>query len=131
LKDRKAIVLVFLSFECPVSNSYAGPLADMVKEYGKHGVTFWGLTVGDDDTPAQLAQLARDFNLNFPVFHDEKLRAADALQAGFTPEVFVLDGDYVLRYRGRIDDSWSARLKKHTQVTRHDLRQALGELLSG
>jgi len=22
------------------------------------------------------------------------------------PEVFVLDGDFVLRYRGRIDDTW-------------------------
>jgi peroxiredoxin/mono/diheme cytochrome c family protein len=130
LKDQQAIVIVFLSFECPVSNSYAEPLADMVKEYSKHDVTFWGLTVGDE-TPEQIARAAGEFNLNFPVFQDTRLLAADALQAGFTPEVFVLDGAYNLRYRGRIDDSWSARLKKHTQVSRHDLRQVLGELLSG
>src|SRR4051812_33856269 len=29
LKDKKAIVIVFLSFECPVSNSYAQPLAEI------------------------------------------------------------------------------------------------------
>jgi peroxiredoxin len=130
VKD-KAIVLVLLSFDCPVSNSYTAPLADMVKEYGKHGVTFWGLTVNDDETPAQVAKAAREYNLNFPVFKDDKLRAARALHANVTPEVFVLDSSYVLRYRGRIDDSWSARLKKHAQVSRHDLRQALAELVSG
>jgi peroxiredoxin/mono/diheme cytochrome c family protein len=131
LKDQKAIVLVFLSFECPVSNSYCEPLAEMVKEYGKYGVTFWGLTTNEDDTQAHVEKAARDFNLNFPVFKDDKLRSADAVQAQCTPEVFVLDGDFTLRYRGRIDDGWSARLKKHKQVSRHDLRQVLGEMLSG
>ena len=131
LKDQKAVVLVFLSFECPVSNSYSQPLADMAKEFGKYGVTFIGLTVNEDETPAQVAKQARHFNLNFPVYLDKKLAAANALKAELTPECFVLDGSFVLRYRGRIDNSYSERLKKHTQVTRHDLRQVLGELLSG
>jgi peroxiredoxin/mono/diheme cytochrome c family protein len=131
LKDQKAIVVVFLSFECPVSNSYCALLADMVKEYGKHGVSFIGLTVNEDDNRADVAKHAKDFNLNFPVFKDEKLTAADALQADCTPETFVLDGNYVLRYRGRIDNSYSERLKKHPQVTTHNLKQVLGEMLSG
>ncbi len=54
-----------------------------------------------------------------------------ALKAETTPECFVLDGGYTLRYRGRIDDSYYERLKKHPQATRQDLRQVLGELLSG
>lgn len=131
LKDRKAIVLVFLSFECPVSNSYAQPLADMAAEYGKHGVTLWGLTTNEDETRAQVAKHARDYKLPFPVFKDEKFRAAQALQAEVTPEVFVLDGNFVLRYRGRIDDAYSERLKRHAKVTRQELLQVLGELLSG
>ncbi len=131
LKDKKAIVIVFLSFECPVSNSYCALLADMTKEYGKHGVSFLGLTVSEDDTRAQVAKHAKDFSLNFPVYKDEKLAAAGALQADFTPEAFVLDGNYVLRYRGRIDDSYSERLKKHTQTKTHNLKQVLGEMLSG
>src|SRR5271166_941670 len=131
LKDKKAIVLVFLSFECPVSTSYAQPLADMAKEFEKHGVAFMGLTTNEDDTPAQVAKQTKQFNLSFPVYLDTKLTAANALKADTTPECFVLDGDYVLRYRGRIDNSYSERLKKHPQVTRQDLRQVLGELLSG
>lgn len=131
LKDQKAIVIVFLSFECPVSNGYCPLLIDMAREYGKHGVSFLGLTVNEDDSPAQVAKHAKEFNFNFPVYQDKKLVAAEALAADFTPEVFVLDGDYRLRYRGRIDDSYSERLKKHQQVKTHDVRQALGELLSG
>jgi hypothetical protein len=45
--------------------------------------------------------------------------------------VFVLDGTFTLRYRGRIDDAWTARLKQNHQAGVADLRQALGELLSG
>ena len=50
LKDQKAIVVVFLSFECPVSRSYCKTLVDLHKELGKHGVSFVGLTVSEDDS---------------------------------------------------------------------------------
>src|ERR1043165_4126111 len=92
LKDKKAIVIVFLSFECPVSKSYSEPLSESAKEFEKFGVVFWGLTANEDDSSAQVAKYAKDFNLAFPVFKDERLRAANALQANITPEVFVLDG---------------------------------------
>ncbi|MBI2804136.1 MAG: redoxin domain-containing protein [Planctomycetes bacterium] len=131
LKDKKAIALVFLSFECPVSNSYAAPLSEIQDEFGKFGVTLWGLTVNEDDTPADVARYAKKFNLTFPAFKDERLRAAHALQADRTPEVFVLDGNFVLRYRGRIDNMYSERLKKHKDVTEHNLRQTLAELVTG
>jgi peroxiredoxin len=129
-KDKKAIVLVFLSFECPVSKSYSQPLAALAKELGKH-VAFVGLTTNEDETPDQVAKHARDFNIPFPVVRDRHLKAADALKAEITPEVFVLDGDFVLRYRGRIDDGYIERLKKHPQPSQRNLEQVLGEILSG
>jgi peroxiredoxin len=131
IKAKKAIVVVFLSFDCPVSTSYSQPLADMADEFGKHGVAFVGLTVNQDETPAQVAKHAREFNLNFPVYLDRGFAAADALKAGITPEVFVLDSGHVLRYRGRIDDGYYARLKKNQQVMRQDLRQVLSEMVTG
>src|SRR5439155_3540177 len=92
-KDQKATVIVFLSFECPVSNSYAQPLADMAKEFTKHGIAFIGVTVNPDDTDADVAKHAKEFSIPFPVVRDAKLELADALKAEVTPEVFVLDGD--------------------------------------
>jgi peroxiredoxin len=129
-KDKKAIVIVFLSFECPVSTSYSQPLANMAKEYGKHGVVFLGLTTNDDDTAAQVAKLAKRYDIPFPVVPDVRLVAADALGAQITPEVFVLDSKFILRYRGRIDDAYYERLKKHPEPTQHNLLQVLGEIMS-
>ncbi len=129
LKGKKAVVVVFLSFECPVSNSYVAPLNEMAKKYAEAGVTLIGVCPCEESV-AQVAKWAEEFKLAFPVYRDDKLAAARAFQADVTPSAFLLDGDGVLRYRGRIDDSFSARLKRSTQVTSHDLNDALEQLLA-
>lgn len=131
LRGKKATVVVFLSFECPVSNSYTRPLADMAKEYGKHGIAFVGISTNQEETRAQIAKYRKDFDLNFPVHLDTGYTAANAFAADITPEAFVLDAEGVLRYRGRIDSTWSDRLKKHNNAVRQDLKQVIGEMLSG
>src|SRR5262249_35283771 len=108
LKDKKAVVVVFLSFECPVSNSYAPLLNDLVKQYGARDVAFLGLCT-NDETPADVARRVQEFKLTFPVYKDASFTAANAMQAEMTPEAFVLDHNFVLRYRGRIDDGYYAR----------------------
>jgi hypothetical protein len=65
------------------------------------------------------------------VLRDRDFAAADVLKASTTPEAFVLDHNFVLRYRGRIDNGYVARLKKAPVTMRHDLREALDELLAG
>jgi peroxiredoxin len=130
-KDKKAIVIVFLSFDCPVCTNYTAPLAEMHKDYAKHGVAFLGLTTNEDETAVQVETQAGHYNLPFPVLVDTGLKAADALKARVTPEVFVLDGNFTLRYRGRIDDTYSERLKKHPQPSKRNLLQVIGEMLSG
>ena len=57
--------------------------------------------------------------------YDRDFAAANALKADVTPEAFVLDRNFVLRYRGRIDNAYYARLKKNQQVTTNELRQVL------
>jgi peroxiredoxin len=128
---RKAIVVVFLSFECPMSTNYAPVLADLADAYGNRGVAFLGVCCQQDADAAQVAQLAQDFKIPFPVRKDPHHVAAEALEATVTPEVFVLDSQRILRYRGRIDNTYAARLQKNVRTTRHDLRQALEELLAG
>jgi peroxiredoxin len=133
LKDfggKTATVVVFLSFDCPVSNSYAQTLAELHDAYSKKGVGFVALVPTDDD-PAKVAKKAAEFKLPFPVFSDKDLRAAEAFKAIATPEAFILDHNFVLRYRGRIDNAYSARLKKNAQVTEHDLKNAIEALVAG
>jgi peroxiredoxin len=131
LKGKKAVVAVFLSFECPVSNSYAPLLAELHAKYGPRGVAFLGINSSDELTAAEVAKLAAERQLSFPVYTDPNHKAADALKASVAPEVVVLDGSLAVKYRGRIDNGWSARLKKNAAVTRHDLADAIEAVLTG
>ncbi|MBI1913847.1 MAG: redoxin domain-containing protein [Planctomycetes bacterium] len=128
LKDVRAVVVVFVSFDCPVSTSYAAPLAELHHSYAQKGVVF---VAAGFEGEAELARHAGDFKVPFPVLRDRDFAAADLLKASTTPEAFVLDHNFVLRYRGRIDNGYVARLKKAPVTTRHDLREALDELLAG
>jgi peroxiredoxin len=130
-KDKRAVVVVFLSFECPVSNSYATPLADLARAYEKRGVAFLAVNSSDDGDGAEIAKKAAEYRLPFPVLKDDRHTAADLFKATSVPEAFVLDHNFVLRYRGRIDDGWTARLKRNPRPQRADLKLALDDLLAG
>src|SRR5437763_10321208 len=52
LKDKKAVVVVFLSFDCPVSKSYSQTLSHLAKTYAPKGVAVVGLTTNDDEDAA-------------------------------------------------------------------------------
>ena len=129
LQGKKAVVVVFLSFDCPVSTSYSPVLAELARTYGPRETAFLGIVATDEDA-AQVASHAADFSLPFPVYKDDQSAAAEAFKAQATPEAFVLDRHLILRYRGRIDNGYAARLKKNKQVTRHDLREALDDVLA-
>ncbi len=126
-KDKKAVVVVFLSFDCPVSTSYVPVLADLARTYADKGVAFLAVVPGDEGD----ARRAGEYKIPFPVLDDPRRVAADALHARITPEAFVLDRGFVLRYRGRIDDAFAARLKRNREVTHFDLRDALDAVLAG
>jgi peroxiredoxin len=131
LAGTKATVVVFLNFDCPNSTGYSSLLADMAKRYRDRGVAFIGVCPCGDETGASIAAKAAECKVGFPVYKDDLGTVTEALKAEITPEAFVLDHNFVLRYRGRIDDAYSARLKKNLKITSHDLQQALDELLAG
>ena len=130
LSGKQATVVVFLSFDCPMSNGYAKPLTDLASDYEAKGVKFIGLCPCDE-SPAQVAEHAKEFKLGFPMFKDERLAAADALGASKTPQVFVLDAKNEVRYSGLIDDGYVKRLVPSKKVTEFYLKSALDAVLAG
>jgi hypothetical protein len=128
---KKGTVVTVLNFDCPNSTGYSALLADMAKAYREKGVNFVGVCPGDDEDAASVAKKADEYKLGFPVYKDARGGAVEALKAEVTPEAFLLDHNHVLRYRGRIDDGYSARLKKNLTVNSHDLKNALEDLLAG
>lgn len=130
-RKAKAVVVAFLSADCPMSNNYLPALADVAAKYADKGVAVVGVFPDPDTTAAQLTAHAKEYRVAFPLLRDEAHAAVAALGPRVTPEVFVLDGTFTLRYRGRIDDGYAGRLKPKPTTTRHDLVAALDEVLAG
>jgi peroxiredoxin len=130
VKDRKLVVLAFLGTECPLAKVYAPRLAEMARGYEKKGVIFFGVDSNPQDSPSALARFAKDCGLSFPLVKDVGNELADRLGVERTPEVFVLDSDRAVRYRGRIDDQFGLGIHR-VAPTRRDLAVAIEDLLAG
>ncbi len=133
LPDRKAaplVVVVFSCTACPVNNAYLPSLAKLHAEYASKGVAFVAINSVPTDDAKAVAAHAKKAKLPFPVLKDEKQLVAERFGAEYTPEVFVLDGDRSVRYRGRIDDQFGVGFKRPLP-SRRDLAVALDELLAG
>src|SRR5579859_1143062 len=130
-KDGKAIVVVFLGVECPLSNLFVPVLADLHKEYAGKGVTFVGINSNSQDGLERVAIHARRHDIPFPVLKDVANEVADRFGARRTPEAFLLDSGGKIRYRGRIDDQFGIDYARPSKPTRRDLAAALDEVLAG
>lgn len=130
LRGKDATVVVFLSFDCPISVGYCDTLARMTAEYRPRGVACVGIVCAAD-AETDLPGKVKECKVPFTVLRDDDCRAADLFGATATPEAFVLDRAGVLRYRGRIDNAYAARLKRNSQTTSQDLRSAIDDVLAG
>jgi peroxiredoxin/mono/diheme cytochrome c family protein len=131
LKEKKAVVIVFLGTECPLSNQFLAVLADLHKEYEKKSVAFVGINANAQDSLDRLAAHSREHNIPFPVVKDPGNKVADQFGARRTPEAFVLDGSGKILYQGRIDDQFGIGYARPGKPTRRDLALALDEVLAG
>lgn len=126
----KAIVLVFVGADCPVSNLYLPGVVEMEKRYRSKGVQFLAVYPNEADDPDRAAGHAYDRDVPFLVLKDYGQKLADAVGVTRVPSAAILDGGLVLRYRGRIDDQYGVAAKR-PKATRNDLAEALDELLAG
>ncbi len=122
----KGTVLIFVSTRCPVSNAYNERMVELAGEYQPKGFQFLGINANKAEEPAELASHAKENDWNFPVLKDTGNVVADQLNAAVTPEVFLLDGQGVLRYHGRIDDS-----QDPSGIKSRDLEAAMDAMLAG
>ncbi len=108
LYSGKAIVLVFWSFKCPVSLAYNDRLEEFQKKYKDKGVLIFGVASSSNETPAEIRANLKNLNLSVPVLLDAGGALAEKLDATHTPDVVILDGAMVLRYRGAWDNNKKA-----------------------
>ncbi|HEY6436249.1 MAG TPA: thioredoxin family protein [Ignavibacteriaceae bacterium] len=125
-KDSKAIVIIFVATECPVSNAYNSRMENLYKEYSPKNIEFLGINSNKAETVEMMKEHAVENDLTFTILKDANNIVADEFDASVTPEVYVLDDDYNVLYHGRIDNS-----KNEAEVTSKDLENVLNEILAG
>jgi thiol-disulfide isomerase/thioredoxin len=126
----RAVVVAFVGTDCPLSNLYLPALVELEKRYRPRHVQFLAVYPNESEDLDQVAAHASDRDVPYPVLKDCGQRLADALGVRRVPAVALLDGDGVLRYRGRVDDRYGPGYRRD-QATRDDLAQALDEVLAG
>jgi peroxiredoxin len=126
LQGKKAVVLMFMATQCPVSNAYNERMAAFARDYAAKGVAFIGINANKQEPPAEIASHATQHGFTFPILKDERNVKADELGAQVTPEAYLFDASWTLRYHGRIDDDRSGKA-----ITSRDLEQAVDAILAG
>ena len=130
LAGRRLVVVAFLGTECPLAKLYATRLRELSTQYESRGVSFLGIVSNRQDSLTEILHYARVHGITFPVLKDTGNQVADQFAAERTPEVFVLDEQRRVRYRGRIDDQFEIGVQRAAPSHR-DLQQAIDDLLAG
>jgi peroxiredoxin len=125
LKGTNGTVIVFLSAQCPVVKAYNGRINEIAAEYQAKGINFIGINSNATEDDAWVKSHAAE-NYKFPMLKDKGNKLADKLGATTTPEIYYLDKDNVLLYRGAVDNDRSGKT-----VTEPYLKTAFDASLSG
>ncbi|MEG4322025.1 MULTISPECIES: thioredoxin family protein [unclassified Microcoleus] len=110
LEKYRAIGVVFMCNHCPYVKLYLDRMKEVQAHFQERGVTLIGINANDanqnpDDSFENMKIFAANNQLNFPYIRDVAQDVAESFGASKTPEVFLLDQDGRLRYKGLIDDN--------------------------
>jgi len=126
-----AIVLYFVTTDCPLSNGYAPEMNRIAETYAPRGVRFYAVQGDTTIADEEVRRHAREFAYRFPVLLDPQLTLARHTGATVTPEAVVMAADGAVLYLGRVDNRVEDFGKARVQPTEFDLRDALDAILAG
>jgi Redoxin len=130
-ESSKAIVFLFASVDCPISNRYAPVVQRLYQTFSPQGVAFWLIYPNPAETPAAIRDHVKAFNYPVHALRDPKHELVKLTNVQVTPEVAVFDRAHALVYHGRIDDRYVSLGVERPSPTRQDLADALTATLSG
>jgi len=129
--DSAATVVVFTCNHCPYALAWHERINDVARDYAGRGVRVLQVNPNDAgryprDSPAAMKERVDRGEFATPYLHDETQEVARAWGARATPDVFVVDREGRLRYRGAPDAEHG-----DPGLRAEWLRAALDELLAG
>jgi hypothetical protein len=131
VEHAKGVVLIFVSLECPISNSYVPEYERLNKEFSSKGLVFRLIYPNIDESTDAIQKHLTQSNCSLQAFRDPHHDLVKAAQVQFTPETAVLLRDYGLVYHGRIDNRYAELGKARPAATSHDLKDVLAAIVDG
>lgn len=127
---KSVIVLIFMCNHCPYVQAVIERFVNLQSKYKDKGVQLIGISSNDvdsypEDSFENMKIFSKERNINFPYLIDENQTTAKDYDAVCTPDIYVYDSNGLLKYRGRLDDSW----KDEDQVKSKDLESAIESVL--
>jgi peroxiredoxin len=126
-----ATVVVFTCNHCPYALAWHERIVQAARDYAEPGVRFLAINSNDAeryprDSYEAMKQRVASEDWPMPYLYDESQDVARAFGAKATPDVFVLDADGRLRYRGAPDADYGDPGQRAAW-----LRDALDAVLEG
>jgi hypothetical protein len=129
--DTRATVLLFVTIDCPITNSYVPEMNRIVAQYRSEKIAFFAVYSDPSLSVSAIRRHASDFGLQMPVIADTSHLLVRKAQATVNPEAAVFAPGGRLVYRGRIDNWYVDLGVRRAAPTQHYLRQALDQVLAG
>ncbi len=104
------LLVMFICNHCPYVQAIIDRIVRDSRELATFGIGSVAIMSNDvavypEDSPENMAQLARRLNFPFPYLYDESQAVARAYGAVCTPDYFGYNASLELQYRGRLDAS--------------------------
>lgn len=125
--ENKLLLVIFTARHCPYAQHVKDGIAKLGRDYIHKKVGVVGICSSDIsayplDAPDNLAEMAKEINLNFPLCFDESQEAAKSFKAACTPDFYLFDNQRKLIYHGQMDAS---RPGNGIPVSGRNLREAI------
>src|SRR4051812_11214281 len=127
----RAIVFLFTSVDCPISNRYAPVVHRLHDTFAPKGVAFWLVYPNPTETPAAIRDHLKAFDYPVHALRDPKHALVKISGVTVTPEAAVYDSQTRPTYHGRIDDRYVRLGLERPAPTRFDLQDAIESTLAG
>lgn len=127
----KALVFVFVSVECPISNGYAPKLRRIANHFAARGVELRLVYPNSDEGGEEISAHQKEYDLPFKAYWDPEHELTEAAGAKVTPESAIYAPGKGWVYCGRIDDRHAGFGLKRPAATSEDLQVALRAVLEG
>jgi len=126
----KAVVLLFVRTDCPVSNRYAPDLQRLYEKFAPQGIDFRLVYPEHGLTASAMQRHREEYGYTIPAVLDAGHQYVARARAKVTPEAAVfVHGELI--YLGRIDDRYVDLGKERLAATQHDLEEALATVVAG